>query len=659
MKTEYILALCISVVAVDAFGHFPNVHRAITVNTAASASSSSLGYADFLSTISSDVFLKDATNSMVEGSAHEDDDPAQDPVGGIRSFNHFYDPLTGLGLSDFPPDRRVTMGTNSFTWASVSNCPALDFEGKVFGIHVSKIKNIGKHNVWSWQNARGYEWLGLTATNATDRNAALTNLFRCLGQVVHLLQDTSQPQHVRNEQHLDVSILVIGTPWISPIENYGKDNVPRLNYQHSMLSWRADGFTKMEDFWNRHQYASQRAQALVADASTNGSSTARLGLAEFSNGNFLGARHLFPEYFTPGDIEYYPFPSRDHSTDYSDIRSHPEHGIDLYQFPDGTVGKGIYIAKTGDGVYVQHISRINYLGAKIHGLTGSPYCTIDDPNVLQDYHDILIPKAVEYSAGLLDYFFRGTMDVGDVKYDSGTGQYTCTAINTSGQDFHAGSLFIYDDDNGVRTLLTSITLDGTTWANHTSTTLTFPSPSSTNENLLLVYQGTIGWTNNSPLDPVDAGIGIAVKAFTLQSEITTSGFAFEWGHGSMYSDRVGWSGFFSPQDANGNSWDCSIISGSGNGANISNAARFDLSGGGSGAIQYTITRSGWADVNAHIILFENGADILDIGVGGQDNGTFFVPFTTDGGGRLELHISAQMWPWSECDFDIKGTIYLP
>ena len=157
---------------------------------------------------------------MVEGSAREDDpvypNPPIDGVnggGGYRSLNHFYDPVYasyGRGLSDFPPDFRVLEGTNSFAWASVSNCAGIP----AHGLHPI--------NIWSWQNARGYEWVGLTATNKADRFTALTNMFRAVGQVMHLLEDTSQPQHVRNEQHLDkfpYTFNLLSTPWRSPIKN--------------------------------------------------------------------------------------------------------------------------------------------------------------------------------------------------------------------------------------------------------------------------------------------------------------------------------------------------------------------------------------------------------------------------------------------------------
>jgi hypothetical protein len=157
-------------------------------------------------------------------------------------------------LSNVPYDDRardsingqiIYLGNDSFTWASTLNCPA-------FLIYITIVPLVtDTQNHWSWQNAREYEWHGLTDLHPGDRHTALTNMFRALGQTVHLLQDTTSPQHVRNEQHLLRFWSLIG--W-SVIENYGDTNVYHLNYQQSILDWRGAGFTKLEDFWNRHLY---------------------------------------------------------------------------------------------------------------------------------------------------------------------------------------------------------------------------------------------------------------------------------------------------------------------------------------------------------------------------------------------------------------------
>jgi hypothetical protein len=188
-------------------------------------------------------------------------------------------------------------------------------------------------------------------------------------------------------------------------------------------------------------------------------------------------------------------------------------------------------------------------------------------------------------------------------------------------------------------------------------TMTFPEPASPDDKLLLVYQGTIGWTNDDALDPVDKGIGIAAKTFTVQSQITTPGFAFEWKHGMAYGS-VGWNGTFTPQDANGNSWELTVSADPVSGANISNYAWFDLSAGGTGTIEYSITGSGSRDWEfSSISLCLNGADILIIETDNQSAGNYSVPFTVTSGGQLELYVAASVR--GDEKMDIKGTIYLP
>lgn len=434
---------------------------------------------------------------MIEGSAKEDDPTGFFPTdeGGYRSVNHFYDPLTGLGLSNIPPDDRPTSGTlgiDSFTWASKKNSP-----GK-----------LGAYNTWSWQNARDIEWLSLTSAYPSARRDALVKMFRAVGQVVHLLEDTSQPQHVRNEQHL----LPV---WRSPIEKYGKEHLNDLIYTPGMLPWKADGFTKMEDFWDRAKYnKDEGSSALVADVGATGVSAVRLGLAEYSNGNFLGAHHLFPEYYNPQWVQYYPFPSRDHSTDYNDVKANPAAHITNLGTIEGipVTGNGIYLKKTGDGVTYDHIARVNYLGAKLPSadLKGTPYCTIKDDNVLYDYHDKLIPKAVEYSAGLLDYFFRGRLEVSDGY-----------VLNISGQSlaFSGGAFYFYKEDSaGIRTLVHTIPLT-TVLNSGDGIPITIPeTPNSwvSTDQIVVVYKGNIGiGSGGTPNDPVDTDVAIAVLRYSV------------------------------------------------------------------------------------------------------------------------------------------------
>jgi hypothetical protein len=220
-------------------------------------------------------------------------------------------------------------------------------------------------------------------------------MFQAIGQVMHLLEDTTQPQHVRNEQHVFPSptwLYRYVDPWVSPIEEYGKNHVNQLNYgDGSMLDWRGAGFTKLEDFWDRHLYNVSSSTAL--DAAENCGT--QLGLAEWCNGNFLGARHLYPEYFTEynsdgtKNISWYPYPSRNTSTDYLQRKSDLASGVHSLILKNGQQVQAIYLNKTGDGVTFPDHSRFDYFGAKFPRFG---MITINDPNVLSNYHNIFIPK---------------------------------------------------------------------------------------------------------------------------------------------------------------------------------------------------------------------------------------------------------------------------
>ena len=241
------LCLCGNV----SFGHDIPVHRRITENAAESAVANSPAYFGFIDVISSDFAYQAVTNSMIDGSGFEDnrniDVNGNNDVGGARSLNHFYDPIHKVGGEAIGLTvAGVALGRNSFDWGSISNETGVDVGWPV--------SNEGTYNIWSWQNARYYEWLGLTATNRSERNVALTNMFRAVGQVMHLLEDTSQPQHVRNEQHLD-QFWKMDLQSRSAIEDYGFNHSTNLNYAHGMLDWKGAGFTQLKDFWDRNKLA--------------------------------------------------------------------------------------------------------------------------------------------------------------------------------------------------------------------------------------------------------------------------------------------------------------------------------------------------------------------------------------------------------------------
>ena len=240
-----------------------------------------------------------------------------------------------------------------------------------------------------------------------------------------------------------------------------------------------------------------------------------LGLAEFTSGNFIGQRATYAEFFPDhSDIHYFAFPSLADTTQPNLQAGHlwetATHGdVTLENFKHGT---RLYISKTNAGVSVTYHSALGYLIAQHPGkASGMPTLTIADDNVLSNYHAIFIPKAVEYSAGLLDYFFRGTLGIA-WSGSTNAGQKRIRISNLSGQELNGGQFHIFwDDGNGVRSEIKSSSFTTTytgSLAKDASIDAEFVPPNGAVD-YIVVYQGIIGTGGGTALDPVDAAIALA------------------------------------------------------------------------------------------------------------------------------------------------------
>lgn len=127
-----------------------------------------------------------------------------------RSFAHFHDPLKPWEIAGYKG-----IFKSSIVWAQ-------DQAG------MSPI--VGGDQ--SWKKARDSFYKGLTGITKTDREKNLADTFRALGQVMHLVQDTSVPAHVRNDGHVYINLagIKIGT---YHYEIWAKYNHSKLNLSPS------------------------------------------------------------------------------------------------------------------------------------------------------------------------------------------------------------------------------------------------------------------------------------------------------------------------------------------------------------------------------------------------------------------------------------------
>lgn len=350
----------------------------------------------------------------------------------LRPINHFFDPLSGDTLLPL-------VAKPSPSWA-------LEDKGTiVFPLLQS----------YSFADARDYLYKALTLADETERKKHFGLTFETLGRVIHHIQDMAQPQHVRLDAHLKLSDA--DTPdWFfekgSRYETYTRslgDNLPFNTYAPINGKNDTNYLTTARSFWHTGQGGG-------------------MGLAEFTNRNFVSAATNFRGVFQNGGIaaranERYPLPSPSPLTPrYEDANSlltsigmtPPAECTP----PNNPCVMAFFATEVADNY--RQTSQVNHRAStasifdqdlQLYGKTVS-YPNLDkctDPNNtatceqietaqifslnsfnFDETHKFLIPRAVAYSAGLIDYFFRGKLSAEDVTFtDTGISLRVKNAID--------------------------------------------------------------------------------------------------------------------------------------------------------------------------------------------------------------------------------------
>ncbi len=292
----------------------------------------------------------------------------------LRPLFHFFDPLNDEGLIFY----------TSPTWALEDN------------------GNIHLLQNYSLRDARDYLYKALTLLDSSERKRYFGRTFESLGRVIHHIQDMAQPQHVRLDSHLNLN----WTDEELPFEN-------RSRYEKYTNEHRNDGvfiqylspgtypqvtFTKARKFWH-----------------TEGKNPSTgMGLAEFTSTNFVSAG-------TNLNSGRYPSPNISSAT----IKD--EDANALFQSvgipvpaqclpPSQPCVMTFYSTPVVDN-YHPEASSINPRTATAsifdqdlmaQGL--SPVFSLNRFN-FNAAHEFLIPRAVAYSAGIINHFFRGKLAV--------------------------------------------------------------------------------------------------------------------------------------------------------------------------------------------------------------------------------------------------------
>jgi hypothetical protein len=303
-----------------------------------------------------------------------------------RSFNHFHNPLKTWDNAGFK-------GTfqSSVIWAQDQGT-----FGSLWG------------GTFSWKAVREYFYIALTGKDFTNNLVAPTQTnketyfgktFRGIGQVMHLVQDVSVPAHTRNDTH------VIGYHYELAVDKmringdlvFTNGIANPIAFDPAILTFSPNPLAPIPiaKIFDTDKYDPSNPDPAVTVSSA-------IGLSEYSNANFVS------EGLLSANFQDFPFPR---INDTSTVGK-------LYTGPSGTYIRQYYAknccgeTNAGQGYLLSTVDLLDYWRQK-HPLlsAGLPKIPGLDDNVYKDYASLLLPRAVGYSAGLLNYFFRGTIDI--------------------------------------------------------------------------------------------------------------------------------------------------------------------------------------------------------------------------------------------------------
>jgi len=314
----------------------------------------------------------------------------------VRSTNHFHDPLKDIsqagfsGIWDIP---HFLSGDSAVLWSQRARNTQIP------------------GGYYSWHDVRGYFYNALTASNKDTRNTNFAETFRGLGQLMHLVQDMSVPEHSRNAGHYlfpayEERVLSLQTGTLSQRTIFNAALASPIFFKNEGLTTLRSAFPSAPaptaNLFDTNQYGGSnpeitRQYLTIVTTPTGTIGYDMIGLAEYPNANFLTSDTLFKGYTHPSLA----------NTNYLSFANLP---VTIVTTCGNINHNTLYISGYGK----QKLAGLKYFAEEIAG-SGQQEIqklqfTLDD-RCYDEYARDLLPHAVGYSAGLLNYFFRGDIEV--------------------------------------------------------------------------------------------------------------------------------------------------------------------------------------------------------------------------------------------------------
>ncbi|MEW8624651.1 MAG: hypothetical protein AB2551_02725 [Candidatus Thiodiazotropha sp.] len=333
----------------------------------------------------------------------------------VRTLNHFFDPVNDRGLIP-------VISNTAATWAleDIFNYPGENLQD------------------YSHKDAVEYFFQGYTDLTEPERLGKLKHFFQVFGQVAHMVEDMASPEHVRIDQHLYP---------LSEYEGYVKEEVKKLpaasfQYQHQM---------DLNILQTARHFFSNRLNTV--------------GLADFTNSNFISVDTNFIQ-LSNGDLApspkyLLPQPNQtlvtvDAATELvEEARQNQRqyHGLIKFISSEGYDG---YAAAVGGNPHFTNnkASALNlyYYDLYNHSLGSNirihELGTGINRSTMKSAQNYLLRRAVSYSTGYVNYFFRGHVDIDDLVTfvdDQNVPRVTFKIKNTSSDHNSSGEAFSFSD----------------------------------------------------------------------------------------------------------------------------------------------------------------------------------------------------------------------
>ena len=360
---------------------------------------------------------------LMTGAIREDDNPREGPHDDPfvpahdlhREFNHFFDPATNRPLTVaglYIVARRApdwALGVDD-AFANQTN-PDEDRDN-----HFTVLD--AREALWRALTLKQVDSLGIlrdvpsnsipgNTSGEVLRKAYWATTFRALGDVLHLNQDMAQPQHTRNEPHSGVGPPIVEallTGHESAIEKYIDARARRADLfnlggvriqKPAPLTYPDYPIPRFD------QYAGYWSTGLPPGQPLGGFITGR-GLADYSNrGFFTQAANFDNRTYSSPSTNPANYEIEDGTFQYQGVIGSMKTQYLKGKVLDSVLNSNDVIRMTARGLFKDAVSE--------RGIVVDTYTL--DSNVLDDQAKLLIPRAIAYSAGLLDYFFRGELTI--------------------------------------------------------------------------------------------------------------------------------------------------------------------------------------------------------------------------------------------------------